>query len=346
MQPPRRPVAVFISYSHQDRKHLESLRIHLAGLERSGLIQCWWDGAMAAGKAWEPQLLEALRRADLVLLLLTANFIASDYCIDEELRFAREREKKGEIDLVPVLVASFDLESHWLGKLQMITVDGKPVVQSRMGAAAWESVARQVRLKVECLQGKLPVMQALNEVQEVVSSGDVRLRELPAGGQARITRFPTVSAFWKAKSILLADLEMVTVRGTLSQFAPMLMGPPRAKRRLHREFRKAIETDRLFGERKRLTINACMSISAGQMVHREVRRENRKRLLGLYESIVRNAIPVFVLPEYYGRELLVKMDAGTGPHRKYPAIRQRRFSPGAEWRTPAKAAGPYYPERG
>jgi hypothetical protein len=159
-------------------------------------------------------------------------------------------------------------------------------------------------LKVECIEGKRPVMQALNEVEEVVNSGDVRLGELPSHRQVQITQFPTVSAFWKAKSTLLDEVDLVAVQGTLSQFAPMLMGPPRAKRFLHREFRKAIETDRRFGERKRLTINACMSISAGQMVHREIRRENRKRLLGLYESIVRNAIPVFVLPEYYEQELL------------------------------------------
>ncbi len=300
----KKPVEVFISYSHHDRKYLEKLRTHLAGLERSGRVHCWWDGALEPGKAWEPQLVEALRRADVVLLLLTANFVASDYCIDEELRLAREREKQGQIDLLPVLVESFDIGSHWLGQLQAVTVNGKSIAQSRLGSAAWESVAKQIRLKIECIQGTRPVMQALNEVEEVVSSGDVQLSELVLHRQPQATQFRTVSAFWKAKSTLLEELDLVTVQGTLSQFAPMLMGPPRAKRLLHREFRKAIETDRKFGERKRLTINACMSISAGQMVHREVRKDNRKRLLGLYESIVRNSIPIFVLPEYYEQELL------------------------------------------
>ena len=294
----REPVEVFVSYSHKDRKHLEKLRTHLAALERGGQIHCWWDGALELGKAWEPQLVDALRRADVVLLLLTANFVASDYCIEEELRLAREREKQGQIDLLPVLVEACDLGSHWLGQLQAVTVNGKSVQQSRLGAAAWESVARQIRLKVQCIQGTRPVMQALNEVEEVVSSGDVELSKLRLHRQPQPSQFHTVSAFWKARSTLLGELDLVTVQGTLSQFAPMLMGPPRAKRLLHREFRKAIETNRQFGERKRVTINACMSISAGQMVHREVRRDNRKRLLGLYESIVRNSIPIFVLPEY------------------------------------------------
>ena len=311
----RRPVQMFVSYSHRDRKHLDTLRVHLAGLERSGQLHCWWDGQLEVGKAWEPRILEALHRADIVLLLLTAHFVASDY-VDKELRVARERETRGEmIDLVPVLVESFDLGAHWLGELQLISVNGKAIMQSRLGSAAWEHVARQIRLKVECIAGERPVMQVLNEVEEVVRSGDVRLVELSGQRQAEITCFPTVSAFWRNKATLLGGSEMVSVQGTISQFAPMLMGPPSAKRVLHREFRHAIETHRGFGQRKRLTINACMSISAGQMVHKEIRTQNTKRLLGLYESIVRNAIPVFVLPEFYDRELFPTFqDNGSGSY--------------------------------
>ena len=311
MSAKRKPVQVFVSYSHRDRKHLDKLRIHLAGLEHHSRVHCWWDGALEVGKAWEPQILEALRSADVVILLLTANFVASEYCIEKELSFAREREKRGEIDLIPVLVEPFDLGAHWLGQLQTITVNGKAITQSRLGAAAWEQVARQIRLKVECIEGKRPAMQVLNEVEEVVHSGEVRLAELSAERQGQIKQFPTVSAFWRTGSDLMRGFEIVTVQGTFSQFAPMLMGPPSAKRVLHREFRRAIETHRRFGERKRLTINACMSISAGQMVHREVRTEHRKRLVGLYESIVRNGIPIFVLPEYHDRELVPAFqDAG------------------------------------
>ncbi|MFH1160852.1 MAG: toll/interleukin-1 receptor domain-containing protein [bacterium] len=299
-----RPVELFISYSHLDRKHLEKLRSHLAGLERSSRIHCWWDGLVEFGKQWEPQILEALQRADMVLILLTSNFLRSDYCVENELLAAREREKQGEIDLLPILVESFDLGAHWIGQLQAITINGKSITQSRLGSVAWESVAKQIRLKVECMEGKRPVMHVLNEVDKVVHSGDIELSELPSSKHVSTANFPTVSAFWKTKSTILRDLDLAKVQGTVSQFAPMLMGSPRAKRVLHREFRKAIETHRRFGELKRLTINACMSISAGQMVHHEVRDENKKRLLGLYESIVRNSIPIFVLSEYYDHNLI------------------------------------------
>jgi hypothetical protein len=300
----RRPVELFISYAHLDRKHLDKLRANLAGLERGGHVTCWWDGVLQPGKPWEPLILDALRRADVVVLLLTANFLNSDYSIETELQAARAREQQGQLDLIPVLVESFDLGAHWLSQLQAITVNGKSVVESRLGASAWGSVARQIRLKVECIEGKRPVMQALTEVEEVVHSGDFRPAPAPPGHRPLSAQFHTVSAFWKSRSTVLQDLDLVTVQGTLSQFAPMLMGPPRAKRVLHREFRRAIETHRSFGERKRLTINACMSISSGQMVHHERRTGNEKRLLGLYESIVRNAIPIFVQPAFYESKIL------------------------------------------
>lgn len=304
------PIEVFVSYSHKDRKHLDKLRAHVAGLEREGRVHFWWDGELENGKAWRPQILGALQRAEVVLLLLTASFLASDFCMDEELLAAREREKRGEIDLIPILVDSFDLGSHWLGEIKAVTVDGKAVVRSHRGADAWASVVRQIRGKIESFEGRRPVLQALNEVEEVVGSGDVELGELPAHQRIAPVPYATVSAFWRARP-LLEDTGLVAVRGTLSQFAPMLMGSPRAKRNLHRAFRRAIESDRRFGELKRVTINACMSISAGQMVQREVRQENRKRLLGLFEGTVRNSIPVFVLPESYP-DLLATFQNGGG----------------------------------
>lgn len=299
----RRPVRVFISYAHLDRHHLDALRTHLSGLERSGQIECWWDGELELGRDWEPQIVTALRRADIVLLLLTAKFIASHFCIDHELRLARERESRGEIDLVPVRVETFDFVAHWLGRLQAVTFNGEPVAEAPMGAAAWAQVAREVRLKVECISGQRPVMQALNEVDEVVCSGDVPLSRLTPADLTPPQRYASIGTFWRERATGAAPPRFATVEGTLSLYAPMLMGPPSAKRALHREFRQAIESDRHFGQRKRLTINACMSISAGQMVHREARADNDKRLLGLYESIVRNALPVFVLPEYHEQVL-------------------------------------------
>jgi len=303
MRPRRKIPEIFISYAHSDRKHFEKLRSHLSGLAREGRAKFWWDGELVIGKAWENQIMRALQRADMVVLLLSANFFESEYCIETELKAAQIREKEGRIDLVPIWVSPFDWESHWLGNLQAITINGKSIIESRLGETAWKKVAEQLRLKIELAEGKRPVMQIFNEIEEVVQSG---FPSLPRAEPASLIHSEclSVSEFWKAKSTWLPEIGFVSVRGTLSQFAPMVMGPPKAKRLLHREFRRAIEANRRFGERKRITINACMSISAGQMVYVGARKNKPKRLLGLYESIVRNSIPVFVLSDYYVQKLL------------------------------------------
>src|SRR6185436_5294079 len=117
-----------------------------------------------------------------------------------------------------------------LDQLQVITVNGKSIVDSRRGAAAWGNVASQVRVKVECMDGGRPVLAALNEIDEVVNSGEIApLPALPRDRQTPVPSFPTVSAFWRAESTGFEDHQLVTVRGTMSQFAPIIMGAPHAK---------------------------------------------------------------------------------------------------------------------
>lgn len=298
-----RAIRVFVSYAHADRQHADDLRAHLSGLVRSGEIRCWWDGMIQPGTRWKPEVFAELQSADVVLLLVTAHFMTSEFCNEQELRLAREQEAQGRSDVVPIWVEPVDREAFQLGSLQWIQHEGRSVVEAPIASVAWADVAKQIRLRVQCMAGQRPVLQALNEVDEVVCSGDVTLSRLAPSDLTPPQPYASIGAFWRERATGAVPPRFATVEGTLSVYAPMLMGPPSAKRALHREFRQAIESDRHFGQRKRLTINACMSISAGQMVHREARADNDKRLLGLYESIVRNALPVFVLPEYHEQVL-------------------------------------------
>lgn len=296
-------VRVFVSYSHKDTRHLDKLRAHLSPLERGGKVEIWWDGKIQPGQNWQAQIRNRLLAADVVVLLLTANFFSSDYCVEEELQLARQRERDGQTDIIPILVQACLFNSHWIGELHAIKGTGdRPVTEATHKERSWAYVAQQLEMKFGCVNVDRPVIHALNEVEEVVHSGQ---RDLQAGAQpgtAKHHEFDSVGSFWQSRS-LLSELDLATVPGTFSQFAPMIMGPPRVKRLLHREFRRAVEGDRRFGVAKRLTINTCMSISAGQMVMRLQPQENSKRLFGLYNSIVRNSIPVYVLPQFYSERL-------------------------------------------
>ncbi len=79
---PNEAVKVFYSYSHKDEKLRDTLQEHLALLKRDGVISEWHDRGIGAGREWAGEIDEHLKTADVILLLVSSSFIASDYCYD------------------------------------------------------------------------------------------------------------------------------------------------------------------------------------------------------------------------------------------------------------------------
>ena len=80
-----RQAQVFVSYSHEDEAYLNQLKKHLAGLERNGVVSVWYDRKVEAGADWEATILAKLHAADVILLLISPDFMASDYCYEPPL---------------------------------------------------------------------------------------------------------------------------------------------------------------------------------------------------------------------------------------------------------------------
>ncbi len=97
-------ISVFISYSRKDKDLLDSFIIHLAGLVNTGQITLWHDRDIEAGSEWEPVLQHQLNTAKIIILLISANFIASEYCYGNELKRAIERHNAGDAHVVPVIL--------------------------------------------------------------------------------------------------------------------------------------------------------------------------------------------------------------------------------------------------
>lgn len=95
---------VFISYSHKDAAHLETLKIHLKPLERLGLIEPWFDGYMVPGDVIDDEVGRALLEADIILLLVSPDFLASEYCYTIEMERALSRHEKGQARVVPIIL--------------------------------------------------------------------------------------------------------------------------------------------------------------------------------------------------------------------------------------------------
>lgn len=95
---------VFISYSHSDREYIDRLLVHLKPLEKEGLIDLWVDKRLRAGDRWKKEIEKALRRAMVAILLVSADFLASDFITDNELPpLLRNAEEKGT-RIVPLIV--------------------------------------------------------------------------------------------------------------------------------------------------------------------------------------------------------------------------------------------------
>ena len=119
-------VNIFNSYSHRDEKLLDSMRRHLKSLERSGLIRSWRDRKIMAGTEWAQALDDALESADITLLLISENFLASDYCFEREMTRAMALHEAGEASVIPVILKACLWNNKPLfGRLQALPNSGQ-----------------------------------------------------------------------------------------------------------------------------------------------------------------------------------------------------------------------------
>lgn len=96
---------VFISYSHRDREWLERLQVHLKPLERAGLVQRWDDTMIRPGQTWQQEIDQALQSARVAVLLISADFLASDFIADNELPPLLQRHENDGAVILPLILS-------------------------------------------------------------------------------------------------------------------------------------------------------------------------------------------------------------------------------------------------
>jgi cellulose synthase operon protein C len=137
---------LFISYSHKDERHLKRLTTHLANLRREGLIVDWHDHQILAGDEWRKAIEDRLETADCVLLLISPDYLESEYCYNIEMERALDRYQEGLNLVIPVIVRPADWRHTRLSDLQVLPKDGKPVVEWSSRDRAWLDVVTDLRL--------------------------------------------------------------------------------------------------------------------------------------------------------------------------------------------------------
>ncbi len=141
-----RKAKLFISYSHKDDRYREQLAVHLASLRRQGVIADWHDRKIMPGEEWRTAIDQNLDAADCVLLLVTPDFLASDYCYSGEMKRALAKNSEGRVLVIPVIVRPADWRHPPLGDLEALPKDAKPVVEWAHRDRAWLNVAEGIRL--------------------------------------------------------------------------------------------------------------------------------------------------------------------------------------------------------
>lgn len=180
---PRTPVTLFYSYAHEDEPLRDELQDHLMILERRGVVRSWHDRAIVPGHDWNREIDQHLREADVVLLLISKDFIASDYVMGAELGLAMERQRSGDAVVVPILLRQVDLQPEdaedmpfvGLMNLQGLPRDLKPVTSWANRDEAWTNVASGLRATVKEIQARRPAARSVArgpELESLGSTGD------------------------------------------------------------------------------------------------------------------------------------------------------------------------------
>ena len=171
-------VEIFISYSHKDEELKQQLDKHLASLKRQQVIRDWHDRKIEAGMKWAKQIDYKLNQADIILLLISPDFICSDYCSDIEMEQAIRRHEAGEAIVVPIILEPCDWTYLPCSKYQAFPKNAKPITTWTNSNEAFLDVIRGIRTVVERLfkqrQEKFKQKEAaqeryLKKVEEILS---------------------------------------------------------------------------------------------------------------------------------------------------------------------------------
>jgi tetratricopeptide (TPR) repeat protein len=153
---PKKELKILYSYSHKDQDYRDQLERHLSNLKRRYNLQTWFDRQIKAGDNWEAVLEENLNTADLIFLLISPDFMYSDYCYNKEMTRALERHARKEAKVIPIIVRRVDWKDAPFSHLQILPTDAKPVKSWEDSDEAYYDIVLGVE---EAIQDLLDVIE-------------------------------------------------------------------------------------------------------------------------------------------------------------------------------------------
>ena len=148
---PRKEIKLFYCYAHKDKSLRDKLEKHLAWLKRRYQLTNWHDREILPGEEWEQAIDTHLNTAHLILLLISPDFMASDYCYGKEMRRALERHGAGACRVVPILLRSTYWEDAPFSHLQLLPTNAKPITRWPDRDEAFQDVVTEISRTIKDL---------------------------------------------------------------------------------------------------------------------------------------------------------------------------------------------------
>lgn len=162
------PIEIFISYAREDELLMKGLETHLSNLKNQDIIRAWHNQQIPAGAKWAEQIDHYLESAQIILLLISPDFLASEECYEVELRRAMERHKAKEAIVIPVLLRPGDWQGAPFSKLQALPQNGKPITTWENQDEAFQNVVTGIRYAIEFPHSDID--EIVQEVRQKISS--------------------------------------------------------------------------------------------------------------------------------------------------------------------------------
>ncbi len=160
------------SYSHADEGQRNELEKHLSPLKRMGKITTWHDRRIVPGQEFERQIDHYFSEAEIILLLISSDFIASDYCYQVEMANALERHKKGDAVVIPVILRECAWHQLPFGSIMAATIDGKPIAKFASHDEGYVQVVDAVSRAIAAMEARKPQQSTLVPAQPLASTAD------------------------------------------------------------------------------------------------------------------------------------------------------------------------------
>jgi hypothetical protein len=152
------PINLFYSFSEEDIHLQIELEKHLSLLMRQGKISGWHFRKITAGKEFKGEIDNHINAAQIILLLISSDFLSSDYCWDIEMKKAMEMHESGISRVIPVILRPCDWESSQFGKLEALPINGKPITKWKNQDEAFLDIVKGIKnVILDLNQRKIPI---------------------------------------------------------------------------------------------------------------------------------------------------------------------------------------------